>query len=214
MSAYSIMMWSIGGVFSALVLLFLFYRLYFLRKPVRIIPPENVVVSPAYGKVVKIIRIGKGHKDTTSLKKGILGKVELLTKDVIRSGYMIVIMMTPFDVHYQRSPIHGTVEKTLHHKGRFLNAVKDAGSLAALENEKNEIVIRNNEIGKVKVVQVAGFLARRIECFTKRDQKVLKGEDIGLIKLGSQVILVIPDLKLCIKEGQRVIDGETPIARF
>ncbi|MFH1668901.1 MAG: phosphatidylserine decarboxylase [Candidatus Woesearchaeota archaeon] len=214
MPAYITAAWIIGTLLGLALLILVFYRFYFLRKPVRTIPPERVVVSPAYGKVVKILKIGKGAKDNTLLKKGILGKVKLLTKDTIRAGYLIVIMMTPFDVHYQRSPVQGTVVNVQHHKGKFLNAVKDAGSLAALENEKNEILIHNNDIGKVKVVQVAGFLARRIECFTKKNHKVLKGENIGLIKLGSQVILVIPELKLCIKEGQRVIDGETPIARF
>jgi len=57
-------------------------------------------------------------------------------------------------------------------------------------------------------------LARRISCFVRPNQKIHKGEEIGLISLGSQVLLVIPNLKLLVKEGQRVVDGETIIARF
>jgi phosphatidylserine decarboxylase len=192
--------------------LLLLYRFYFLRKPIRTLPPENTIVSPANGTIARIIDIKKRKKEVVN--KGLLGKVDVLVKDVARSGYLIVIVMTPFNVHYQRSPVQGVVQSTRHTKGRFLNAVKDARSLQALRNEKNEMVIRHGKIGKIKVVQVAGFLALRIRCFIKPKQKLHKGEEIGLICLGSQVILVMPRLKLDVKEGQQVIDGETIIARF
>jgi phosphatidylserine decarboxylase len=196
---------------AAVLAAFLFYRLWFLRKPVRTVPPDNSIVSPASGRVVRILSISKAKE---RLPKGLLGSVDLLVKDVAKKGRIIVIMMTPLDVHYQRSPVEGVVVKTAHKKGLFLNAVLGASSLSALRNEKNEILIKNSKIGKVKVVQVAGFLARRIRCFVKKQQKVLKGEEIGLICLGSQVILVLPEIDLKVREGQRVVDGETVIARF
>lgn len=196
----------------AAVLLML-YRFYFLRKPQRIMPEGNVVVSPADGKVVRILRVDKSA-GKLKIDKGILGRINLLTEDTINKGHIIVIMMTPLNVHFQRSPVPGKVENIKHTRGLFLNAVKDAASLNALHNEKNEIIIHNRKIGRIKVVQVAGFLARRIRCFVKKGQKLDKGEEIGLICLGSQVILVIPDLRLEIKEDQKVIDGQTIIARF
>lgn len=212
------MLWAIIGtvVLSLLLLavvLLLLYRFYFLRKPSRKVPVGDVIISPADGKIVRILEVGKGA-GRLKVDKGLLGRVDLLTKDVIKKGYVIVIMMTPLNVHYQRAPVPGTVEKTRHSKGLFLNAVKDAQSLSALQNEKNEIVISNRKIGRVKVVQVAGFLARRIRCFVKKGQKLDIGEEIGLICLGSQVILVVPELKLNVKEGQKVVDGQTIIARF
>ena len=199
-------------------LLLMFYRFWFLRKPKRQVPKGNVIVSPANGKIVKIIEIGKKGSEINAggmtLEKGLLGKVNLLVKDTLKKGYIIVIMMTPLHVHYQRSPVDGTVERTKHRKGKFLDAVKDASSLNALQNEKNEITIRNQKIGRLKVVHVAGFLARRIHCFVRPKQNIHKGEELGLISLGSQVILVMPKLKLAVREGQKVIDGETVIARL
>ncbi|MBW2972483.1 phosphatidylserine decarboxylase [Candidatus Woesearchaeota archaeon] len=199
-------------ILAVVAVLFLFYRFYFLRKPERKVPGGRVIVSPASGKVVRILDIGKeGYK---TVEKGLLGRVKLLTKDVGDAGYLIVIMMTPFDVHFQRAPADGRVEKVSHRKGKFLNAVKDAESMQALENENNSILMSCPGIGRIKVVQVAGFLARRIRCFVCPKQKIHKGEEIGLICLGSQVILVTPKLKIRVKEGQRVVDGETIIAGF
>lgn len=204
---------ALAVVFAALALFFLFYRFYFLRKPGRKVPAGNVIVSPACGKIVKIMIVG-GRAKGTKVNKGLFGKVDLLVNDTIKKGYLIVIMMTPFDVHYQRAPVDGVVEKVSYRKGRFLNAVKDAASMQALQNERNEIVISHSRIGRIKVVQVAGFLARRIRCFARPKQKIHKGGEIGLICLGSQVLLVVPELDLLVEEGQRVLDGETIIARF
>lgn len=190
----------------------LFYRFWFLRKPERRIPEGDSIVSPANGRIARIIEIDKQR--TAEISKGLLGKLNLVVKDTVKSGYLIVIVMTPMHVHYQRSPVDGKVLNIRYRKGRFINVVKDASSLRSLQNERNEMIISNKRIGKIKVVQVAGFLARRISCFVKKNQKIHKGEELGLISLGSQVLLVLPELKLQVKEGQEVIDGETVIARF
>ncbi|MBN1544575.1 phosphatidylserine decarboxylase [Candidatus Woesearchaeota archaeon] len=200
-------------VLAAIALLSVFYRFYFLRKPRRDVPAGDVLVSPASGKVVRIISIGDGVA-SAGISKGLLGKIDLLVRDTIKRGYVIVIMMTPFDVHFQRAPADCVVEKVSYTRGRFLNAVKDAASLRALVNERNEILLRHRRVGKLKVVQVAGFMARRIRCFVRPKQKIHKGGELGLICLGSQVILVIPDVKVLVSEGQKVVDGETAVARF
>jgi phosphatidylserine decarboxylase len=189
-----------------------FWKLYFLRKPER--KTGQGIVSPAHGKVIKIIPFGSA-KNNPSIKKGLFGKIKILTEDVAKKGHIIVIMMTPFNVHYQRAPIKGEITDVKHTKGKFLNAVVGAGNLqASLENENAATMIKNKNL-KVKIVQVAGFLARRIETYTKIGQKIRKGEVIGRINLGSQVILVLPNEagKITVKEGQTVIDGETTIAR-
>jgi phosphatidylserine decarboxylase len=83
-----------------------------------------------------------------------------------------------------------------------------------LENERNEMLFET-KIGKIKVVQIAGFLARRIKCFVKHDQKVEKGEEIGFITFGSQVALLLPDrFTPSVKAGERVVDGETILGYF
>lgn len=213
---YDKILFSAVAVFAVVIACVVFYRFWFLRKPVRSVPGGDVVVSPASGKVVRIVRFGGRGKSIAKadIRKGLLGRVGLLVRDVAYEGFMVVIVMTPLDVHYQRSPVSGTVESTRYSMGRFINAVDDAASLRALENEKNEIMIKNRRLGKVKVVQVAGFLARRISCFVEKKQKIHKGAELGLISLGSQVILVVPRVELLVREGQRVVDGETVIARF
>ncbi len=188
---------------------FLFWRIWFLRKPARTVPRSGIV-SPASGTVVRIIPFTGGAPQ--QVPKGLLGVVRMLTVDVAKEGVLVVIMLTPMDVHYQRAPVDGTVKRVRYTRGKFANAVSGAARLAAFENEKNEILISSGK-GSVKVVQVAGALARRIECYVKEGQAVKKGEIIGLINLGSQVCLVMPARTVLVREGQRVIDGETVIAR-
>ena len=117
--------------------------------------------------------------------------------------------MSPLDVHINRAPIGGTVKSVNYKKGSFFKAYDIEKSLS---NEKNEIIIQNKEI-KVKVIQIAGFLARRIKCYAKQNQKVNKGDKIGMIALSSQTTLIIPigvDLK--VKLNDNVKAGETIIA--
>lgn len=187
---------------------FLFWRIWFLRMPARTIP-VNGIVSPASGTLVRILSYRDGKAQ--SVPKGLFGMVNALTADVAKEGYLLVIMLTPLDVHYQRAPSAGTILSTRYSRGRFANAVSGASDLRAFENEKNEILLA---VGKerMKIVQVAGFLARRIESYVSPKQRVKKGDVIGLINLGSQVLLVIPKKRLLVKEGQAVIDGETVIA--
>ena len=141
------------------------------------------------------------------------GKITTFTKEITKKGYLITIVMTPFDVHYQKAPIDGVVTKVKYSKGTFRNAVFGAESMnATLENEKNEITIKGKI--KLKVIQIAGAVARRIVCFVKPEDKIKKGQNIGLIKLGSQVCLIVPEIKLMIKENQKMRAGETIIGEM
>lgn len=99
----------------------------------------------------------------------------------------IVITLHLWNKHYQISPIDGIVKGVKYKKGKFLNAITN--SKATFENERNEITINN-----IKVIQIAGILARRIKCYVKKNQKINKGEKIGKIAFGSQVILEIPKM--------------------
>jgi phosphatidylserine decarboxylase len=185
---------------------FLFWRFWFLRDPERIIPDGDNIVSPADGKVIRIINI---HTDKPTIEKGILGLIETETKDIRNACYLVSIFMSPLDVHVQRAPINGRIAHVEHMAGRF----RAANSIRALENEHNEIII--DDVDCVKVIQIAGFLARRIECFVKKGDRVIKGQKIGRINLGSQVSVILPkNIVLRIKEGERVTAGETVIADF
>ncbi len=184
------------------------FLLNFYRDPKRSIPKGNNILSPADGRIIRIIDTSQ---ESVSFRKGLFGKVNTLTKDVADECYVISIFMSPLDVHYNRSPIDGTVRSIKHSKGKFFKAYQFEKSM---ENEKNEILIENKKV-KAKVIQIAGFLARRIKCYVKANQKVNKGEKIGMIALSSQTTLIIPKiagLSLKAKTNDRVKAGETVIA--
>ncbi len=199
------MLWLIFGIIIALLVLFL---INFYRDPNRIIPKGNNILSPADGKVISIIDTSK---DIIKIKKGIFGKIKTMTKDVAKECIVISIFMSPLDAHINRAPIEGTIKSIRHTKGTFFKAYDLEKSL---QNEKNEIIIQNKKL-KIKVIQIAGFLARRIICRVKVNQKVNKGSKIGMIALGSQTTLVIPKgVNLRIKLGQKVKAGSTIIAEL
>lgn len=197
--------WLIGVPIGLVLCIFLYWRLWFLRDPEREIPDGNVIVSPADGKVMEIREVTLPG----SAKKGI-GEFNFVGKELGKKALMLSIFMSPLDVHYNRAPIAGEVTAIRYHKGGF----HPADSERANENESNEIIIKakNHTIG---VVQVAGILARRIECFTTVGARVEKGERIGLINLGSRVTLLMPlKIKLDVAVGDKVKGGSTIIARL
>lgn len=183
------------------------FLLNFYRNPDRKIPPGDAIVSPADGKVISIIRT---RKENVTVPKGLLGKIRTLTKEAGKDCYVVSIFMSPVDVHYNRAPIAGKVTKITHTPGKFFRAYDLEKSLL---NEKNEVVIRGEGM-TVKVIQVAGFLARRIRCFVREGQNVEKGQRIGMIALGSQGTLIIPaSVEITVKAGQHVKAGASVIAR-
>lgn len=200
------------AIIAALLLL---WKFFFLRNPTPHIPNgEKIILSPANGNIARIYEFnGKKQAKPMVAEKGLFGKIPLITKDVAKEGYIILIRLHVYNVHWQRAPIGGTIIKTIYIKGRFLNAVKDVQNMRCFfENERNEIIIK----GKItcKVIQIAGYLARRIECFVKEGRTVSAGDVIGLINLGSQTALIVPKIKLMVKEGDIVQVGETIIGQM
>lgn len=171
-----------------LAVLLLVFTLNFFRDPERTPPKtENVIISPADGKV-------------------------LIIKDVFEKRYLdseaqqVSIFMSPLNVHVNRIPISGKVEFLQYIEGEYLVAYHDkADSL----NERSEIGINyGNE--KLLFTQVAGFVARRIVYDLKLNDEVIIGERFGMIKFGSRVDMIVPkDWKIKVKEGETVKAGET-----
>jgi len=195
-------------IIAVLALLIASFLLNFYRDPKRIIPIGNNIVSPADGRVIGIIDTSI---DEIEVSKGMVGKIRAMTKDISKECYVISIFMSPLDVHINRAPIEGTIKLIQHTKGKFFKAYDLKKSF---ENEKNEIIIENKNI-KVKVIQIAGFLARRILCYAKVNDKVDKGQKIGMIAFGSQATVIIPNsVKLKIKINDKVKAGESVIAEM
>lgn len=196
---------------------FCLFLIYFYRDPERVPPRrDNVIVAPADGKIVYIKKINDGHF-LWSLKKG--KKIPLReivwTDDVkTRSGFIIGTFMSRFDVHVNRSPISGKIVKAVHKKGKFVSMTKEEFEL---ENERNVIVLEHASRFRTVVIQIASFTVRRISCYVKEGDHVNIGDRIGMVKFGSQVDLIIPDLpqlKILVKEGEKVRAGETIIAEY
>jgi len=193
-------------VVSLPLIFFAFWKLWFLRNPKRVIPKGNNLICPADGKVIDVIPFNKKEIVFNKGNKRIFGQIRTLTKDIADEGFMISIFMSPFNVHYNRAPISGKIKSVIHKPGKLL-AVNTIN--AGLVNEKTETIIENKDL-KIKVIQIAGFLARRIETFVQSNDNVKKGDVYGLINLGSQVSIIIPkNVNVLVKKGEKVKAGET-----
>ena len=166
------------------------YFAYFFRNPERHIPTDDsAIVSPADGTVQDVVHIE--HDDF-----------------VRKPCTKVIIFLSVFDVHVNRSPIAGEIKIQKYICGRFRPAYKDS---VGFENERHLIGIENDKL-RVTVTQIAGILARRIVSWVTLDDKLEKGELYGLIRFGSCTEIVMPDnVEVLVKKGQKVYGGETII---
>ncbi len=190
----SFVLWFYGHFwFSAACLLISAGVAAFFRNPNRVPPEgEGLVLSPADGKVVLIVDdVHSENLPGVSLKR-------------------ISIFMSVFNVHVNRWPLSGTVQRIKHVSGRFLDARKPDASIM---NEHNSIVLRGEE-GGIEVVQIAGLIARRIACWVSEGDAVQRGDRFGLIRFGSRLDVYLPtDFSFEVPIGARVRAGETIIAK-
>jgi phosphatidylserine decarboxylase len=151
---------------------------------------EGAVISGADGRVCDI---------NTAVLSGESGA----------SCWRISVFMSPLDVHVNRAPVSGEVTGLVHTKGEFRAAFRDA---ASEHNERNFIKIKDRTGRDYALVQIAGYLARRIVCRVRPHQPLDRGQRIGLIMFGSRVDHFLPsEYRVPVKVGDRVRAGETVI---
>jgi len=183
-AAGALVFWLAGPWFAAPMALLALFCLYFFRDPDREIPSGPVAVSPADGKVVAIKP--EGGLDRLS------------------------IFLNVFDVHVNRTPIGGVIEKVQYQEGKFLVASREECSR---DNEQNIVTVTGDGT-TVIFKQIAGLIARRIVFNKKPGDHVAIGERIGLIKFGSRCdVLFGPEWEITVRPGQRVAGGSSVIAR-
>lgn len=172
---------------AVILLMLTLFSIYFFRKPIfKVEEQKNYIYSPAWGKVTSI--------------ENIEGKF-----------IHISIFLSVFDVHLQCMPVSGVIESTEYKKGRFLNALNEQSGEF---NEKNVLVIKSGNY-LIEVAQIAGLIARRIVCFSKKNDFLNAGEYFGLIQFGSRVDIKLPiESSIKIKKGDRVEGGKTIIGEF
>jgi phosphatidylserine decarboxylase len=177
--------WKILAVVAFVATLFI---TYFFRNPERVVPEdEHAVVAPADGKIIYV-----GHS-----------RVEHLDADMAK----ISIFMSVFNVHVNRAPITGRIIDTFYHRGKFLD-VRD--ERATFENERSGLVVEVAAGKKIVVVQVAGLIARRIICYLRKGDTMVRGERYGLIRFGSRLDVYLPrDANVRVAVGDKTIAGET-----
>jgi phosphatidylserine decarboxylase len=178
-------------VWMSLGILFSLFVAYFFRNPRREIPNlQNIILSPADGRIIHVGECEEGR---------------FLKEKVLK----VSIFMSLFDVHLNRVPISGKVLERNYLPGRFFVASVEKSSLL---NEQNAVILETEDRMKILLIQIAGFVARRIVCYAKTGDTLRKGEIFGLIRFGSRVDLYLPPaVKPIIRVGQHVKGGESII---
>ncbi len=165
------------------------FTTYFFRDPSRVRPEDpEAIVCPADGKVIVVREVED--------QRFMPGRVQKIS-----------IFMNVFNVHVNRIPLAGTVERVFLSPGRFYAADKDK---AVLHNEFCALTIATPAQQRYAVVQIAGLIARRIVCRAEKGDLVAAGQRYGLIRFGSRVDLYLPlSAQIFVREGQKVRAGET-----
>jgi len=180
-----------AGWWSAPLWLAVLFVLQFFRDPAREIPGDaRTVVSPADGRIVAVERARDPYLNRDSIK--------------------ISVFMNVFNVHSNRSPVDGRVQKRWYNPGKFVNAALDK---ASEENERNALWLRTAAGADVTCVQVAGLIARRILCYVSEGANLARGQRFGFIRFGSRVDIYVPtDAKPVAALGDKVYASSTVIA--
>jgi phosphatidylserine decarboxylase len=169
------------------------FVLQFFRDPARVVPQQvGAVLSPADGRVIKVERTQDPYGE--------------------RDALLVSVFMNVFNVHSNRSPVDGVIQKVQYFPGKFVNADLDK---ASSENERNAIVLKTDAGQTVTFVQVAGLIARRILCYVKAGDRLARGQRYGFIRFGSRVDVYLPlDATVKVSIGDKVRATETILAQL
>ena len=189
MPAYPILGWIVFfGTFGLLIFLFSFFRI-----PNRThTEGEEAIIAPCDGTVVVIEEVNADEYFTDK-------------------RLQLSIFMSPLNVHVNRNPVSGEVMYSQYHKGKYLVAWHPKSST---ENERHSVVYKSD--GKeILVKQIAGALAKRIVNYLRPGDHVRQGAEMGFIKFGSRVDLLLPlGTKVEVKINQKVKGGVTVLAKW
>jgi phosphatidylserine decarboxylase len=201
----------VGALTIALGIAVLAYRFY--RDPERTAPArDGVIVSPADGEIVYVRRSNQGMLPVSEKHGRSYPLSELVRTPLAASEAVVVgIAMSFLDVHVNRAPLAGRVVFRRHFPGLF-GSLKHAEMV--FRNERMTTVIERDGL-QLAVVQIASRLVRQIVSFVREGETVTMAQRIGVIRLGSQVDLVLPaseEIDVAVRPGQRVRAGETVLA--
>ena len=180
--------WLVLGIISGL---FLGFTLYFFRDPERtVVANENHILSPGDGTIVSI---------------------KPVDDDYVGSANLITMFLSPLNVHINRVPIRGRIDRVQYKTGLFKAAFAEDAS----EVNEQSVVSMGNELIKIKFSQIAGVVARRIINYLRPGDELLQGQRYGLIKFGSRMDVFVPrECEILVKPKDPVRGGLTVLARL
>lgn len=209
---------------------FLYWRyVWFFRNPPRVPPPGDNIVSPADGTIV-YTRLVKPNEEVVTIKQGLSARLtDIVREDMDSSKLSIGIFMSPFNVHYNRIPVPGRVESIKHHPAKPANLAMTAMHWRTMLDwppfyrQARHIIQNERKVTRIEgiykggrfpyyVVQIAGRSVNGIDSYVKPGEEVSKGKIFGMIRIGSQVDLVLPyrsDMEIMAWPGDRVRAGQT-----
>ena len=186
----------VGGLASMITLPLALWSIWFFRDPARSVPQEpDAIICPADGVCCFV---------GATPPPAELGLDPASTR--------VSVFMNVFNVHVNRTPVAGAIERIEYRPGKFFNASLDK---ASEHNERCGLTIRRDDGLVIGFVQIAGLIARRIVCRAKTGERYRAGERFGLIRFGSRVdVYLPPGVESRVKVGDRMVAGETIVANI
>jgi len=220
----------VGALLLALLSAFLFWRqVWFFRNPPRQPPAAAGILSPADGTVVYVKRVAPGE-EVVVIKEGLKATVkDILKQDEPVPKIVVGIFMSPFDVHYNRAPLAGRVSMIRHHPAEGENLHMGmmhlrtllnwlplyGGSPHIVQNERTVTRFESEYRGAplpAYVVQIGSRGVHAIDSHYAVGDEVERGAIFGMIRIGSQVDLIVPDrdgMSIRAQPGDKVRAGES-----
>lgn len=203
--------------------------IWFFRNPERVTPPGESLVSPADGTVVYVSKV-EPRQEVIMIKQGLPATLtDIVREDLEAPKILIGIFMSPFSVHYNRAPLPGRIDFIHHHPAKLKNYCMASmhwrtvlNQLPLYENSRH-IVANERTVTKMAgrfkgeplpyyIVQIAGKSVNGIDSYFSPGMQVSKGAVFGMIRIGSQVDLVVPfrpEMSIMVQPGDKVRSGET-----
>ena len=180
------------GLATVLIGALSLFTAFFFRDPERHVSTDDkAVLTPADGRILEIRDLDDNDSP--------LGE----------PAVKISIFMSIFNVHVNRIPVGGIIERITYHPGKFISANLDK---ASEYNEKNTIILQTSDSRRIAFIQIAGAIARRISCWVDTGDHVCAGQRFGLIRFGSRLEVYLPlNSRITASPRQRVRAGETVI---
>jgi len=180
-------------LYGVSLIIFMTVVLFFRTPDRKVEIDENSILCPADGKIVAIEEVEENEY-------------------FHEKRLQVSIFMSITNVHVNWYPVSGTVKYIKYHPGKHLVAFHPKTSL---KNERTTTVVENNNQRAVLIRQIAGAIARRVVCYAKESKQVTQGNELGIIKFGSRVDLLLPpNVDVQVKLNQKVTGSKTIIAFF